>query len=73
MFGRLNEAKLSEFITAKVSANDAFSLLDGLSVWLRQGGSRQAADRVAAVRRVLENDRELCEKTATLLLSLIHI
>lgn len=67
MFGRLNEAKLSEFITAKVSANDAFSLLDGLSVWLRQGGSRQAADRVAAVRRVLENDRELCEKTATLL------
>ena len=58
---------LAEFIAQQVSQNDAFALLQGLAIWLRQRKGKRAESRVNLLITTLQQDPELCAKTAELL------
>ena len=58
---------LAEFIAQQVAQNDAFALLQGLAIWLRQRKGKRAESRVNLLITTLQQDPELCAKTAELL------
>ena len=58
---------LPEFIAQKVVQNDAFNLLQGLAIWLRQRKGKRAEQRINLLISSLKQEPELCQKTAELL------
>ncbi|ULJ69431.1 recombinase [Wielerella bovis] len=58
---------LHEFLTEKIAQQDAFTLLKGLTIWLRQGKAKRAPERIALLIQILQNDTALCQQTAILL------
>ena len=58
---------LSEFLAEQVAQHNAFTLLQGLAVWLRQRKGKRAEHRVNLLIATLQQNPELCQKTAELL------
>ena len=58
---------LSEFLAEQVAQHNAFTLLQGLAVWLRQRKGKRAEHRVNLLIATLQQNPDLCQKTAELL------
>ena len=58
---------LSEFLAEQVARHNAFNLLQGLAIWLRQRKGKRAQERIHLLITTLQQDPELCAKTAELL------
>ncbi|RKW27996.1 MAG: recombinase, partial [Kingella sp. (in: b-proteobacteria)] len=58
---------LSEFLAEQVAQHNAFTLLQGLAIWLRQRKGKRAQERIHLLITTLQQDPELCAKTAELL------
>ena len=58
---------LSEFLAEQVAQHNTFTLLQGLAVWLRQRKGKRAQERIHLLITTLQQDPELCAKTAELL------
>ena len=56
-----------DFIRDCTARNDAFALLQGLSIWLRRGGAKKAHARVLQITAILKSDPQLCTQTASVL------
>lgn len=66
MTKRLNNKTIHAFILKRVETNAPFALLMGLSEWLRKGKAKNACERIRLLRQTLQEDPELCSKTAIL-------
>ena len=64
---RLNQNSLLPFIQQQVGERQAFTLLLGLTSWLRAGGKKKAAGRMAELVQLCRENPELCGQTASLL------
>lgn len=64
---RATTTTLHTFITECVAENNAFALLQGLTTWLREGGSKRANERFLTLIEVLKNHPDLCAQMASLL------
>lgn len=64
---RLNQHNLAAFLALHTSRNDAFTLLKGLTHWLRRGKAKRAPERINILISILESDGELAQRMATVL------
>lgn len=64
---RITGKNLSGFLAFYLEQNDAFSLLKGITSWLRRGGKKRAGERVNQLVAVLECDEDLAKRVAVLL------
>lgn len=62
-----NHKTLHAFLTTHSQANNAFALLKGLTMWLRQGKAKRAPERMNLLIQTLQQDPQLCQQTATVL------
>lgn len=64
---RLNQNNLAAFIALHTERNDAFTLLKGLTQWLRKGKEKRAQARMNALIDALELDEHLARRFAVAL------
>lgn len=64
---RLNQNTFVSFIALQIANQDAFTLLKGLTDWLRAGKVKRAPERMQQLLQALEQDELLTQRMATLL------